>query len=223
MNRLRLVAVGALALMAFAAAPALAMTWGGEVFGTFDTHSMSDWKDQVFDPIKSSGGSISDPTSSWGGGLGLRMWPNSTWMLAATYEPIFLTRKEDVTNAKFDLGANSFQVTGGYFFPSPGNAKFGVGAGIGYYSLNGKITGTGGPPPSGADGDLSGSTVGFHFMGMGEWTMSPGFAITGSAGYRIAKISDTKLNDQSSSPEFATDYSGFMLRAGVAFYMPTKQ
>src|SRR5262245_35809899 len=110
MNRLRLVAVGVIALVAFAAAPALAMSGGGEVFGTFDTHSMGDWKDNVMNPINQSGGSIDDPTSSWGGGLGLRMWPNSTFMIAATYEPIFLSREEDVTNAKFDLGANSFQV-----------------------------------------------------------------------------------------------------------------
>jgi hypothetical protein len=55
---------------------------------------------------------------------------------------------------------------------------------------------------------------------MGEWTMSPGFAITGSAGYRFAKISDTQFDDVSSSPETETDYSGLMLRAGLAFYMP---
>jgi len=215
MNRLRLVAVGALALMAFAAAPALAMTWGGEVFGTFDTHSMSDWKDLI-STANASGSNFDDPTSSWGGGLGLRTWPNSNWMVAATWEPIFLTRKDN-NNAsdKLNLDANSFQVTGGYFFPSPGNAKFGIGAGLGYYSLGGKVESAGSP-----NIDLSGSTVGFHFLGMGEWTMSPGFAITGSAGYRVAKISDTKANDQSASPEFATDYSGFMMRAGVAFYMP---
>jgi hypothetical protein len=216
MNRLRLVAVGALALVAFAAAPALATTWGGEVFGTFDTHSMSDWK-SVISTANAGGSNFDDPTSSWGGGLGLRIWPNSTWMIAGTWEPIFLTRKDN-NNAsdKLNLDAQSFQVTGGYFFPSAGNAKFGVGAGLGYYSLGGKVESATAP-----NIDLSGSTVGFHFLGMGEWTMSPGFAITGSAGYRVAKISDTKANDQSANPEFATDYSGFMLRAGVAFYMPS--
>jgi hypothetical protein len=57
-------------------------------------------------------------------------------------------------------------------------------------------------------------------MGMGEWTFSPGFAITGSAGYRVAKISDTKADGESGDPKFETDYSGVMLRAGLAFYMP---
>ena len=213
MNRFRLAVVVALALVAFAAAPALATTWGGEVFGTFDTHSMSDWKD-VVSQVNASGGSMDDPTSSWGGGLGRRLWPNSTLMLAGTWEPIFLTRKEDTSGDKLNLNANSFQLTGGYFFPSAGNAKFGLGAGLGFYSLAGKIE-------SAPNIDLSGSTVGFHFMGMGEWTVSPGFAVTGTAGYRIAKISDTKFDDVSSSPKTETDYSGLMLRAGLAFYMPS--
>jgi len=218
MSRTRMAVLAAVAVMAFAAAPSMAMTIGGEVFGTFDTHTMSDWKDNVFDPINDSGGDISDPTSSWGGGLGLRMWPNSTWMIAATWEPVFLTREEDITGTEFNLNANSFQGTLGYFFPTTGTAKYGLGAGVGYYSLGGEISGSGDPD---VDGDLSGSTVGFHFLGMGEWTVSPGFAITGSAGYRIAKISDTKLDDQSADPEFETDYSGFMVRAGLAFYMPS--
>ena len=213
MSRTRMAVLAAVAVMAFAAAPSMAMTIGGEVFGTFDTHTMSDWKD-VVDAANASGGDIEDPTSSWGGGLGLRMWPNSTWMLAATWEPIFLTREEKVSGDELKLDASSFQGTVGYFFPTTGTAKYGIGAGIGYYTLNGEITGTGG-------GDLGGSTVGYHFMGMGEWTMSPGFAITGSAGYRIAKISDTEFDGQSANPEFETDYSGFMVRAGLAFYMPS--
>lgn len=212
MSRMRMAVLTAIAVMAFAA-PLHAMTLGGEVFGAFDTHAMSDWKD-VTDAANASGGDIDDPSSSFGGGLGLRMWPNANWMIAATWEPIFLTREEKVSGEELKLDANSFQGTVGYFFPTTGPGKFGLGAGLGFYSLNGEITGAGG-------GDLSGSTVGFHFMGMGEWTVSPGFAITGTAGYRIAKISDTQFNDQSASPEFETDYSGLMLRAGLAFYMPS--
>src|SRR5262245_41629196 len=119
MNRMRMAVLMAVAVLAFAAAPALAMTWGGEVFGSFDTHSMSDWKD-VATLVNDAGGNMDDPTSSWGGGLGVRAWPSSTWMIAGTWEPIFLTRKEDVTGREFKLDANSFQLTGGYFFPSNG-------------------------------------------------------------------------------------------------------
>jgi hypothetical protein len=69
--------------------------------------------------------------------------------------------------------------------------------------------------------ELEGSTVGFHFLGMGEWTVSPGFGVLAEAGYRIAKISDTQLDGESNDPEFETDYSGFTGRAGLVFYLPT--
>ena len=52
--------------------------------------------------------------------------------------------------------------------------------------------------------------------------MSPGFAITGGAGYRIANVGDTQFDETSTDPETETDYSGFMARAGLAFYMPSK-
>jgi hypothetical protein len=223
MNRLRSAALAAIALVAFVAVPASAMTWGGEVFGAFSTHSNDDWKDFT-QAINQLGGTIDDPTASWGGGLGLRVWPNSSWMVAATWEPIFLTRKESFTGVELNLDASSFQLATGYFFPTTSSAKFGVGAGVAYYSLNGHSP----DPTFTSTVDLTGSTIGFHFVGMGEWTVNPGFAITGTAGYRIAKITDTKFNDESARdyfgdptvPDVKTDYSGLMLRAGVVFYLP---
>ena len=67
---------------------------------------------------------------------------------------------------------------------------------------------------------IEGTTVGFHLHGLMEWTMRQGVAPTANAGYRIAKIKDTKADSQSATPELATDYSGLALRAGVAFYLP---
>ncbi len=213
MSRMRMAVLSAVALMALAAVPVHAMTVGGEVFGGFNTFTMKDWQDAV-DQANASGANFGDVTSGFGGGLGLRTWANPNWMLAATWEPLFKTSKDAASNTELKLNGNSYQATAGYFFPMSGPGKFGMGAGLGIYTLNGKITGTGG-------GDLTGNTVGFHFLGMGEWTVSPGFSITGSAGYRVAKIDDTKFNDQSSTPKFHTDYSGFMGRLGLAFYLPS--
>ena len=53
--------------------------------------------------------------------------------------------------------------------------------------------------------------------------MSPGFAVTGTVGYRLAKIDDTKLQGQSSEPKVETDYSGFLGRVGLAFYFPERR
>ena len=210
----------AAACVASTAGGATAMTVGGEVFGAFNTHSMQQWNDDIVAPINELGGNMDEFGNAFSGGLGLRMWPNTNWMVAATWEPLFNTKKESVTDLEFNLNANAFEATAGYFFPSTSQAKFGLGGGLGYYSLGGEITDPSDPTNG---GKLTGSTVGFHFLGLMEWTASPGFAVTGSAGYRIAKISDTKLDDVSSSPEFATDYSGLMLRAGLAFYMPTSK
>jgi len=195
------------------AATASAATVGGEVFGAFSTHSMKDWNDRIVAPANQSGGNMQDFNTGYGGGLGLRTWANSQWMLAATWEPLFVSRTEKVSGDEANLKANAFEATAGYFFQTHTPAKFGVGAGLGVYSLGGEIKST-------TDLKLEGSTVGFHVMGMMEWPVKPGFSITGSAGYRVANIKDTKVENVSASPELSTDYSGMMLRAGLAFYLP---
>jgi len=198
-----------------AASAAAAPIWGGEVFGAYSTHSMKDWNDRVVAVANQSGGNMDEFGSGYGGGLGLRLQPNNNWMVSATWEPLFVSREEKVSGDVARLNANAFEASAGYFFPSSSPAKFGVGAGLGIYQLAGEITSTGNP-----DVKLEGSTVGFHFMGLMEWSMKPGFALTGNAGYRVANIKDTKVDNQSATPELETDYSGLMLRGGVAFYLP---
>ena len=195
-------------------ATASAATVGGEVFGAFSTHSMKDWNERLVEPVNQGGGNMDEFSNGFGGGLGLRTWPNSNWMLAATWEPLYVSREEKVSGDKAKLDANAFEATAGYFFPSATPARFGLGAGIGYYSLGGEIL------SSSSTLKLEGSTVGFHLMGLMEWTVKPGFAITGTAGYRFADVTDTQVDGVSATPEMSTDYSGVMLRAGLAFYLP---
>lgn len=193
-----------------------APTWGGEVFGAYSSHSMKDWNERVVAPANQNGGNIDEFGTGYGGGLGVRMFPNSNWMVAATWEPLYSSREEKVSGDKISLSANAFEATAGYFFPSSSPAKFGVGAGLGVYQLNGEVTST-----SGNDLKLEGSTVGFHIHGMMEWSVRPGFALTGVAGYRMADIKDTQIDGQSVTPDnLSTDYSGLALRAGFAFYLP---
>jgi hypothetical protein len=110
-------------------------------------------------------------------------------------------------------------VTGAYFFPSASNGKYGIGAGLGYYSNSGKLESASSP-----DVDITGSGVGFHFVGLGEWTVSPGFSVTSTAGYRVAKLTSNELSDGTTTVDspYDNDYSGFMGRVGLAFYLPTK-
>jgi len=196
------------------AATASAATVGGEVFGAFSTVSMKDWNERIVAPVNQGGGDMDEFSTGYGGGLGLRVWPNSKWMLSASWEPLFVSREEKTSGDEANLKANAFEATAGYFFPSSTPARFGLGAGLGLYSLGGEIT------SSTSTLKLEGSTVGFHVMGLMEWTVKPGFSITGSAGYRMADIKDTKVDNVSASPEMSTDYSGMTLRAGLAFYLP---
>jgi len=199
------------------AAPVAAATVGAEVFGAVNTHSMKDWNDEVA-ALNASGGNMDEFSNGFSGGLGVRVWPNSNWMLSGNWEPLFISREDKVSGGKLGLNANAFEASAGYFFPSASPARFGLGAGIGVYQLNGDITN----PNSSNEVKLEGSTVGFHFNGLMEWTVKPGFAITGNAGYRIANIKDTKSDPAGLPSDFSTDYSGLSLRAGMAFYMPTK-
>jgi len=52
--------------------------------------------------------------------------------------------------------------------------------------------------------------------------------VSAASGYRIAKIDDTKFDDKSygtyptsTQEKLATDYSGFVGRVGLSFYLPT--
>jgi len=199
-----------LAVAVVFAAPSAAATFGGEVYGAFNTHGMSDVNDAIT-VFNQSGASFDEISNGLTGGLNVRFWPTENWMLSAGWEPLFLETEDPNSGTKMNFDANAFQVSGAYFFPSLTPAKWGIGAGLGIYQLNGEFT-----APSTPAADLDGSGVGFHIMGLGEYTVSPGFAITGGAGWRIADI-----EIDNSSPKATADYSGFMGRVGLAFYLPS--
>src|SRR5437867_10223822 len=235
--------VVAVALMCFLASVAFAaeMKWGGEVFGAFNTHSMKDVNAE-FDAANANPGVSFDKISSgFTGGINLRMRAGESWMFTAGWEPIFAETESNVPgenaqgnpttgDLKFNLNANSFQVGGAYFLPSKTSSRFGLGAGVGYYLSAGKIEsavevmdGQGNTVFPLGTTDITGSTVGFHFAGTGEWTVSPGFAVTTMAGYRLAKITNAKLKHGSVEADLGddVDYSGFIGRVGLAFYLPS--
>lgn len=202
-----------------ASGPARAATVGGEVFGAFNTYSMDQVNEFIQFANTNAGTNFDEISTGLGGGLALRVWPTPTWMVSAGWEPLFASTKSDAfgVDIELNLDAQAFQATGAYFFPTQGTGKFGFGAGLGYYTIAGEA-----PDSTGTTTiDIGGSTVGFHFLGLAEWTVSPGFGVTASAGYRVAKIDETEF-DGVKDPDSETDYSGVMLRAGLAFYLPSK-
>lgn len=192
------------------AGPAAAETTiGGEVFGAFNTYAMNDWNDLI-DAANTGGAELDQVSGGITGGLGARMWTNPNLMLSLVWEPLFLETED--SNQALNLDGNSFQLGFAYFFPSQTKAKYGLGAGLGLYSVSGEATETGEP-----DLELEGTGVGFHLMGHGEWTVSPGFAVTAGAGYRVAEIELDEPVGFSGIPD--ADYSGFMGRLGLALYL----
>ena len=205
----------ALSLFALVLVPSLAAagTFGAEVFGGFNSYSMKDVNDGITATNQGSGTDFSEVSSGLSAGLGLRMWANQNWLLSAAWEPLFANTESATTiTAKQNLNANSFQFTGTYFMPSSSNAKYGFGAGIGYYSIGGELEVT---APTASTTKIEGSGAGFHVLGVGEWTVNKNWAFTGSAGYRVA---DIEIKD--SNPTTTADYSGFIGRVGVVMYFP---
>lgn len=202
---LAMVAVACLAIPGVASAAKV----GGEVFGAFNTHGMNDVNDALEASNLGFGTDFDDIKSGLTGGIAVRVWPTGNWMLSAAWEPLFLESNDDASSTTFNVDAQSFQATAGYFFPSMMPAKFGVGAGAGIYNISGEVS-----DPTGSV-EVAGSGLGFHLMGMTEMTVSPGFAVTGGLGWRWA---DIEVDDANGS---TADYSGVMARVGLSFYLPT--
>ena len=210
----------ALSLFALAVAPTLAAagSFGLEGFGSFSTYSMKDVNDAI-SAANQAGSNFNDVSNGLSGGLGARMWANQNWLIAADWEPLRASTESNATSEKFNVNANSFQGSGTYFLPSATNARYGFGAGLGYYSIGGKAE-----DPTGS-AKIEGSGVGFDFHGTGEWSINKQWGITGTAGYRIAKIDMKDSNGNNittaSGSNATADYSGFMGRVGLVMNFPS--
>jgi hypothetical protein len=191
------------------AAPSSAARIGGQVFGAFNTHGMNDVNEAVDGLNALNGTNFDQIENGLTGGLAVMVWPTGNFMLSAAWEPLWLNTKDSASGSELKADANSFQATAGYFFPTLAPAKFGLAGGVGMYQLGGEFS-DGITPAS----SIEGSGVGFHLMGLTEMTVSPGFAVTGGAGWRWA---DIEIDDDTAT----IDYSGFMARLGLAFYLPT--
>lgn len=211
MNVFALVFAVALAVPSLASAA----TFGAEVFGAYNSYAMDDANEGI-ETMNEGGADFSEISGGLTGGLALKMWANPNWMFSAAWEPLFVSTKDENTDDELSADGNSFQFTAGYFFPTGSSkAKYGLAAGAGHYSLSGENS------IGGVTSETEGSGFGFHFMGLSEWTVSPGFAVNGGAGYRVADVTVDDGDDDDSNDTTA-DYSGFMGRLGLSFYMPTR-
>lgn len=192
----------------FVVGPAQAgMVWGVEVFGGWNSFAMSDFNDSLASVNQALGTSFPDIKSGASGGLALRLWPTEQLLLRAVLEGILA--ETDDSGVKFDVGPGAFTVSGTYFFPSETKVRFGLGAGVGSYTVAGKIEGPGGKLDTGGNG------VGVQGMGEIMIPFTERVSLSGMLGYRHAKVSDLTFDKMRTNTE--VDYSGAIVRVGFAY------
>jgi hypothetical protein len=108
-----------------------------------------------------------------------------------------------------------------YMLPSKSTMMFGLGASIDYMTLGSKLTD---PTNTPTETKVEGKGVGFQLLAQGGYAFSPIFTGSLTAGYRIANITIDTIGgiDPASvgSPLQHEDYSGLVLRLGVAVHQP---
>lgn len=204
-----LIALVALVTLARPARPAV---FGIEIAGGFNTYALGAVNDSLHLFNDSLGTNFPDITGGAGGLIALRVWPNDRLLLRFAIEPM-LAESENTQfgTLTYDTGPVATTVTGTWFFNPPQTWRFGLGAGLGWYSIVGELKGPGGSV------DLTGDGLGVHGQGEILLELSPRWSLGAQLGYRYAKVNDTKVQDLSTSPALVSDFSGMLFRIGAAY------
>lgn len=195
----------------------------------YNTYAQSDLNDELVAPINvllsGTGYQMDDVSSGIGFGGGLRYRSTtSPLVVAVDYERLTGNSKLSVPGGEFEVKApaNAFTATAYYFFPSSSRARFGLGAGGGFYSSDGSIRLFDSGTMTEETEDMKGSGLGFHGVGSADVTLSNVTHLEASVGYRYAKTSDVEIAGEkqlnADGSESKLDWSGLVTRVGLAFY-----
>jgi len=216
--------VAALVLVAGANAEA-AMRVGLSGFTGYQGYAMDDINEvltAVDDELSSPGDEASidlldgDPSF----GLGIKFDLNPNWRVYAEYE--HLSDNSGGGNlagsVTIDVASEVFLAGATYFLPTTGKARFGLGAGVGYYDFGGDLatTGTVGSVPFSGTASASGTTVGFHGRAELDVAMSEKFHFDLALGYRSAS-GELEADGQGTGTDL--DWSGAMTRVGFTWFV----
>src|SRR5947207_2897238 len=115
------------------------LVWGVELFGGWGSYALSDFNDSLAVVNQNLGTNFDDIKSGAAGGVGLRLWPTEQILLRLDLEGM-LAESED-SGVTFDIGPGAGEISGTYFLPLQAPVKFGLGLGLGAYSIAGSIEG----------------------------------------------------------------------------------
>jgi len=212
------------------ACPAQAGTasYGVAGFGTLNSYTMSDVNDAI--DIANWGlafaglESISGIDTGVGFGGGFRAVLNDRFWLALDYERLTGGTDYSVLGNKLELDvpANAVLASAAYLLPGAGRVRLGFGAGLGYYSSAASISVD--APDISLSGafDITGSGLGFHGFGMMDAALSQAAHFELLVGGRFAEVTDPVLEGPGIPDDLlqglALDWSGVMIRGGLAFH-----
>ena len=230
---MRTISLAVMAVLFFAlaagAAPALAKAdFGIAGFGGYESYSMSDLNDEIalvnlF--LAGTGYSMDDISGGFGYGGGFRIKPSEKILVSLDYMrlPASSTLSAFGSSVKISAPGNGYMGTVTYFFPSTSKAKFGIAGGLGWYSGSATVDTSGASTAA----ELSGSGLGFQGLAALDAILSPTVHAEVAAGYRYARTGGVEDENGDkiynlSGDEATLDWSGFMSRAGLAFYFGKK-
>ena len=236
--RIRFTLAACSILWAALAAPSWSMDLklGTEVYGAFNTYSMSAFNDNVVDVFNSTGAFDFQPIDKGvTGGVGLRARLGPRLAFSAIWEPLYAdtrsvffaadsTGTEVDGSARYNFDVNTYQLGATWFLGKPGFDWLGFGGALAVYQLSGETSATLYAPGIGVDvaggNHVVGNTVGVHVAASTEWQVAHRIAVTGGLGYRYAKITNAKQQTPDGDEPLGgdLDYSGLFARLGVAFY-----
>lgn len=228
-----------LAVVALLVCPSMAFAkdkirFGISGFGGYNTYKMTDLNDRI-DALNAdsvfvaNGVTLEKIKHGIGLGGGLHAWVTKDILVSAEYERLLAKSKTDVTaggssgTVEFKIPANAFMLSGAYLFPSASKARFGVGAGLGYYSGKASAEGSSGGTTL-TVGEVKGHGIGFHGVGVMDYAATSEVHVGVQVGYRVAKTTELKdsATDEVLYKDYGTtkakaDWSGLITRAGITF------
>src|SRR5262245_28781949 len=159
---------------------------------------------------------------SYGAAAGVDLNPAATLEIA--YDRLLGSAKVgDATGSlEYNLPANEFTLRGTFRQATEATFALGFGVAAGLVQSAGEVTlsATG---SGSVTGHLKGSGPALEAFASGDWHVSPIFAITPHIGFRYAKISETKVEDQviynPDGSKYTLDYSGLTTGVQLKLYL----
>lgn len=155
---------------------------------------------------------------SFGGAMGFET--SGQWNFGLGFDRLdAATRASDATGAlEYRLTANVWRVFGEYAFRPIGLSTFLVGGSIGIVQEDGTlIESTPGTGPLAYE--LGGSSPAFEGYVGGNWWVTERFSVTGTAGYRFARVKEANIEGfpliMTNGEAMSLDYSGPTARLGI--------